>query len=184
MAIGRRAFLSGLVSAGILSAKANAQTGDRLTPIPSWQPGFTPDLEEVADRFREYTNAQYDFVVFENSTCCIVPDGLPQDAAAAAGSSVLSQIIGFHPDMSPQQMRDGNVVVSYNHPAFNIIPADFAQQNWSTIEQNHQRGLTTDEVLITHLGKNVFDDIGKIALLGRSYMFMDALTPVVAKHVR
>lgn len=168
----------------MLGAKANSQSGDQFPPVPSWRPEFIPDIDEVADLFRTYSNAQYDFVVFKSSTCCVVPNDLSQDAAASSGSSVLSQIIGFHPDMNPQQMRDGNVVVSYNRPAFNVIPADFARENWSTIEQNHQRGLTSDEVLITPLGSNVFDDIGKMALLGRSYMFIDALKPVLVRHVQ
>jgi hypothetical protein len=180
LVIARRMFLSGLASAGLLGTRANAQ----FPPLPSWQPDFFPDLDEVADHFRTYLNGRYDFVVFEHATCCIVPENLSQDAAAETGKGILSQIIGFHPDMNPQQMRDGNVLVSYNHPAFNIIPATFAREHWPTIEQNHQRGLTANEVLITPLGANIFDNIGKMALLGRSYMFMDALNPVLAKHIQ
>lgn len=41
-----------------------------------------------------------------------------------------------------------------------------------------------DEVLITPLGPNVFDDFGKMALFGRCFMFMDAQDPKVVRIER
>jgi hypothetical protein len=62
------------------------------------------------------------------------------------------------------------------------VLSDVAKAHWAEIEAHHLEGLTTDEVLITPLGANVFDEMGKEALLGRCYMFMDALAPKVV-HV-
>jgi len=55
------------------------------------------------------------------------------------------------------------------------------RDHWDVIDQNHQGALATDEVLITPLGPNRFDDFGKKALFGRCFMFMDALDPKVVQ---
>ncbi|RNF83741.1 hypothetical protein EER27_10235 [Lysobacter psychrotolerans] len=81
-------------------------------------------------------------------------------------------------------MKDGNVLVRYNHPAVNLVLDSIAVQHWTEIESNHQRALATDEALITPLGSNVFDDFGKKALFGRCFMFMDAQEPRVTQVVR
>jgi hypothetical protein len=81
-------------------------------------------------------------------------------------------------------MDDGNVLVRYNHPAVNVVLSSVAQAHWPEIESHHQDALTPDEVLITPLGQNVFDDFGKKALLGRCYMFMDAQAPKVHRIER
>ena len=74
--------------------------------------------------------------------------------------------------------------MSNNYPAANLVLADIASENWDEIDSRHLDGLTTDEVLITPLGPNRFDDFGKKALLGRAYMFMDAQDPETAQIVR
>jgi hypothetical protein len=61
---------------------------------------------------------------------------------------------------------------------------DVAEEHWSEIDRRYQEALVTDEVLITPLGNNVFDDFGKKALFGRIYMFMDAQSPKVEMIVR
>ena len=155
-----------------------------LPPVPSWQPSFAPDIEQVVDRFRYYTNSKRDFVALRHGTCCIVADGLSDAEASSAAIEILSRINNFHPDMTPLQMDDGNVLVQYREPALNVVLVDVAQANWSEIEARHQDGLTPDEVLITPLGQNVFDDFGKMALLGRCYMFMDAQSPEVVRVER
>ena len=86
--------------------------------------------------------------------------------------------------MNPTPMKDGNVLVQYNYPAVNLVLDSIAAQHWTEIERNHQRALATDEVLITPLGSNVFDDFGKKALFGRCFMFMDAQEPHVGKISR
>ncbi len=131
-----------------------------------------------------YTDGKKDFAVFENGTCVIVPDALSELDAYTAARDVLSKIFNFHPDMNPLNMDDGNILVRYNHPAFNVVLSDFVAEHWDEIDRNHQQALATSEVLITPLGPNKFDDFGKKALFGRCFMFMDAQKPVVVQVVR
>lgn len=86
--------------------------------------------------------------------------------------------------MNPAPMDDGNILVSYNHLAVNVVLSAVAKNHWDEIEKRHLDGLTPDEVLITPLGQNKFDDFGKQALLGRAYMFMDAQNPEIIRLVR
>lgn len=180
----RRIFVVGATSSLALIRGAGAMEPGTFPPVPSWQPSFAPDIEQIVEQFRYYTNGDKDFVAFQHGTCCIVADGLSDADASSAAIEILSKIINYHPDMTPLQMDDGNVVVQYREPAFNVVLADVAHANWSEIEARHQDGLTPDEVLITPLGQNVFDEFGKMALLGRSYMFMDAQSPKVVRIER
>lgn len=155
-----------------------------LPPVPLWRPSFQQPLDRIIDRFRYYTDGKNDFAVFRNGTCAIVDNGLPETAAAASATGILAEIFGFHPDMNPADMDDGNIMVRYNHPAFNVVLSDVAAAHWSEIDAHHQQALTPDEVLITPLGPNKFDDFGKKALFGRCYMFMDAQAPHVVRIER
>jgi len=179
----RSALFAGLLSF-LATSKGLAEVSKPFPPVPNWRPSFSEPLDKVADRLRYYTDEKRDFVVFENGTCAIINDGLSDQAAAAAATKTLSKIFHFHPDMNPLNMDDGNVLVRYNHPAVNVVLADIAFNHWAEIEARHQDGLTPDEVLITPLGQNVFDDFGKKALLGRCYMFMDAQAPKVVRIER
>jgi hypothetical protein len=156
----------------------------RLPPVPDWKPTITQPAEQIIERLQFYTNNQRDLAVFSNCTCVLLPDGLSDADAEVFAKEILSKIFNYHPDMSPTPMKDGNVLVQYNHPAVNLVLDSVAVQNWAEIESNHQRALATDEVLITPLGSNVFDDFGKKALFGRCFMFMDAVTPRVLRVVR
>lgn len=86
--------------------------------------------------------------------------------------------------MAPNTMDDGNILVQYNHPAANVVLREVARANWPEIEGRHLDGLAPSEVLLTPLGPNKFDDFGKQALLGRAYMFMDALAPEIVQIKR
>ncbi|MBE0357870.1 hypothetical protein PALI_a3509 [Pseudoalteromonas aliena SW19] len=114
----------------------------------------------------------------------ILSDDLSDDDAQKYTKEVLHQIYHYHPDMNPMNMDDGNILVQYNHPAVNVVLEQHVKKYWELIDQNHQRALATDEVLITPLGSNVFDEFGKKALFGRCFMFMDAQDPMVIKIVR
>jgi hypothetical protein len=153
-------------------------------PIPSWRPAFHEPLDRIADRFVYYINGKRDFALFTYGTCAVLADDLSEAAAEAAAKAILDRIYRFHPDMNPTQMDDGNVLVRYNHPAANVVLRDFATAHWAEIDANHLRALTPDEVLITPLGPNKFDDFGKMALFGRCFMFMDAQSPAVVRLVR
>ena len=153
-------------------------------PVPKWRPSIVQPLDEIAERAAFYTNQGRDFVMFRHGTCVFVPNGLPEQQAIDAAKDLLSKIFNFHPDMNPVSMKDGNITVQYNHPAFNIVLSRVAIQHWAELDRHHLDALATHEVLITPLGQNKFDDFGKKALFGRCFMFMDAQDPVVERLVR
>ena len=153
-------------------------------PVPLWQPDLSPPIPAITDRMQDYFGTRYDFVIFAHGTIVVLEQGLTDTEAVTQAKGILEMIIGFHPDMRPARMKDGNVLVQYNHPAFNLVLRHQAEENWPEIEARHLDGLTPDEVLVTPLGPNKFDDLGKMALLGRAQMFMDARDPVVAQIVR
>lgn len=176
-----------MVGAAVLAtfgSHAMAAPPKDFPPKPKWRPSFAHPADRVVDRFHYYYNRKRDFAVFENGTVAELPSGLTDAAARAAALDILARIYGYHPDMTPHHMDDGNVVVAYREPAANVVLEDIVKQHWAEIEARHLDGLTPDEVLITPLGQNVFDDFGKRALLGRAYMFMDAQAPKVVRIER
>jgi len=156
----------------------------QFPPVPEWRPTICQLRERIVERLKCYTNGKRDFAVFENGTCVVLPDGLSDQDATATATQILAKIFHSHPDMNPTSMDDGNILVQYNEPAVNIVLSDFAQTHWSAIDKNHQKALATSEVIITPLGRNVFDDFGKKALFGRCFMFMDAQNPKVVQIER
>lgn len=181
----RRSFIAGLLAViGLGSARATPAPKKDFPPVPVWRSSFSQPTDAVIDRITYYTNGKKDFAVFRNGTCVILDDGLSDADAKATSLKVLADIFGFHPDMNPAPMDDGNILVRYNHPAVNVVISAVAKAHWDEIEKRHLDGLTADEVLITPLGQNKFDDFGKQALLGRAYMFMDAQSPEIIRLVR
>jgi len=181
----RRSFISGLAAFfGVGELMANKAKAAAFPPVPIWRPSFQQPLDSIIERIRYYSNGKRDFTVFSNGTCVIIDQGLSDADAKTFSLKVLSDIFHFHPDMNPSLMDDGNVLVRYNHPAVNVVLKEIAKAHWSEIEKHHMEGLATSEVLITPLGANKFDDIGKQALLGRAYMFMDAQNPEIVKIER
>ncbi len=156
----------------------------RFPPMPDWQPKILQPQEALIERLRYYTDGGRDFAVFRNGTMAILPPSLSDQDAADHAKSALHNVFHAHPDMHPLNMDDGNILVRYNHDILNVVLSDFAAEHFSEIDRNHQRALATDEVLITPLGHNVFDEFGKKALFGRCFMFMDAQNPEVVKIVR
>lgn len=180
----RRSFFAGLMAVlGTGNLKAETQKAD-FPPRPTWHPSFAQSLDRIVDRIFYYTHGKRDFAVFRNGTCVILDEGLSDEDAKAFSLKVLSDIFTRHPDMNPSPMDDGNILVSYNHPAVNVVLKDVAEENWPEIEKRHLDGLTPSEVLITPLGPNKFDAFGKQALLGRAYMFLDAQTPDIVQIQR
>jgi hypothetical protein len=176
----RRSVLAGLASIfGVGAAEAKRPKVAKFPPVPKWRPSFEQPLDRVIDRIAYYTNGASDFTVFRHGTCVILDSGLSDKDAKSFSLKTLSEIFNFHPDMTPSPMDDGNMLVRYNHPAMNVVLDDVAKAHWREVEKRHLDGLATDEVLITPLGPNKFDDLGKQALLGRAYMFLDAQKPVI-----
>lgn len=165
-------------------ARATPAPKENFPPFPTWKPSFSQPTDAVIERISYYTNGKRDFAVFRNGTCVILEGGLSDAGAKETSLKVLAEIFGFHPDMNPSPMDDGNILVGYNHPAVNVVLSAVARAHWDEIEKRHLDGLTPDEVLITPLGQNRFDDFGKQALLGRAYMFMDAQSPEIIRLVR
>ena len=156
----------------------------RFPPVPDWRPAITQPLDQIIDRLSLYTNGQRDIAALTHGTCVLLPDVLSDADAEKFSCEVLSKIFNYHPDMNPMPMKDGNVLVQYNHPAVNLVLSSVAAEYWVEINNNHQQALATDEVLVTPLGSNVFDDFGKKALFGRCFMFMDAQDPCVIRIAR
>lgn len=174
----RRTLLGGLRAAfGSGGASGKGAPPPDHPPVPLWRPSFPQPLADVAGRLRYYADDSRDFVTFSNGTCVILEPGTADQAARAYALQTLAAIFNQHPDMHPTPMDDGNLLVRYNHPAVNIVLHEVARDHWAEIEARHLDGLTREEVLITPLGPNQFDDMGKMALLGRAYMFMDARDP-------
>ena len=181
----RRSFLAGLSAlVGGAQVKAASASDAAFPPVPAWKPSFQQPLDRVADRLAYYTSGKRDFAIFQYGTCVVLEDGASDDDAKATSLKALSDIIHFHPDMNPTPMDDGNILVRYNHPAANVVLHDIAEAHWAEIEAKHLEGLISSEVLITPRGPNVFDNFGQQALLGRAYMFMDALAPQIVRISR
>ena len=157
---------------------------NRFPPVPDWQPSIVQPLELIIDRVKHYTDGKHDFAVFKNGTAVILPNGLSNEQAVSYATESLHKVLHAHPDMNPMNMKDGNVLVRYNHDALNVVLSVVAAANWQEIERNHQSAIATDEVLITPLGHNKFDEFGMKALFGRCFMFMDAQAPKVVRVER
>lgn len=169
---------------GLFKKAAPPQPPGRFPPVPDWQPDFNAPLDRIVERIRHYTNQMNDLAVFENGTCVVLPNDLPDEEARNFALDALHRIFHAHPDFNPMAMKDGNVLVRYNHPAVNLVFSDIVQQHWAEIDKRHQDALATHEVLLTPLGPNTFDDAGKKALFGRCFMFMDAQRPRVVRIER
>lgn len=156
----------------------------QFPPVPAWRPTITMPLDRVAERMRYYTDGRKDFAIFQYGTCVLLDNELSDEQAEQFAKTILGRVFYQHPDMQPLEMDDGNILVSYNHPALNIVLSDIVKENWSEIDRRHQDALATHEVLIAESGSTQFGDLTKMALFGRCYMFMDAQNPRVARIVR
>jgi len=121
----------------------------KFPPVPDWRPSIRQPIDRIVERVSRYTDRKTDFAVFNYGTCVVLPDDLSEDGAANFAKEVLAQILNYHPDMNPMLMKDGNILVRYNHPAVNVVLNDVAVKHWAEIDNNHQRALATSEALIT-----------------------------------
>ena len=156
----------------------------QIPPVPKWKPEFSASIESQLERMVFYTNRDKDLAQFSNGTIVILADGLGDEEARQYAGEVLSKIFNYHPDMNPVNMKDGNILVQYNHPAYNVVLTEFTKKHMNTIKSRHLDALATDEVLITGLGQNKFDEFGMQALYGRTFMFMDAQNPEIVRLYR
>lgn len=164
-----------VTGAGLVAAQ------DEFPPKPSWAPEFIQPIEDTSERCFFYFNKSVNMVVFKHGTCVLLEDISFEENAVNDATEILNNIINYHPDMNPLKMKDGNVLVQYNHPAYNVVLKSTFENYKIQIEENHLKGLTPDEVLLTPLGPNKFDEFGMQALYGRTLMFLDAVNPEMVK---
>ncbi len=176
-------FISSILAILGLSGSAIAEE-KQFPPVPKWKPNLSVSNESQLERMIFYTNEDKDLAQFSNGTIVILEDGLDDVEAKKYANEVLSKIFNYHPDMNPVNMKDGNILVQYNHPAYNVVLTEFTQKHMDVIKSSHLDALATDEVLITGLGHNKFDEFGMQALCGRAFMFMDAQNPEVVHLYR
>jgi len=149
-------------------------------PIPQWRPNTPNDINKIINTAEYYTGSKLLLAVFKFGTVVFLTSWV--DNIEVGAKNILNQIYNFHPDFNPKPMSEGNYLIEYRKPAFNIVFKEEIADNWVCIDKNHLQGICTDEVLINGKGQhNVFDTVGKICLFGRAKMFMDAQDPIVVK---
>ncbi len=156
----------------------------QFPPVPDWQPSFSAPIENQLERMVYYTDRKRDLAVFKHGTVVVLEADMNDVAAKEYALKVLSDIYNYHPDMNPLNMDDGNIMVQYNHPAYNVVITKFIEEHLNVIRSKHLQALATDEVIITGAGSNKFDDFGMKALYGRTFMFMDAQSPEIVQVFR
>ena len=167
-----------------VSAKPPQPTRTQFPPVPEWRPSFGQPIELVKEHASSYVHGQHDFAVFEHGTVAYLADGLSDTDAVVAATSAIEGVLYAHPDMNPVPMEDGNVFILFANETAVIVLSSTVSENATAIEENHLLGLIPDEVLFTPLGANTFDQLGQVALYGRSLMFLDAQEPRVVSIVR
>lgn len=115
----------------------------RFPPVPDWQPAVQVPLDRIAERIRFYTNGSRDFAVFSNGTVAVLPPGLSDTDAEQHALEALHGVFHAHPDFNPMNMKDGNVLVQYNHDVASIVLADVVDKTGmksiSSINEHLQR---------------------------------------------
>lgn len=153
-------------------------------PVPAWKPKIDPQVEKIIERVHHYANHQYDFAVFKNGTCVILPEGLSDDEARAKALAVLDELLHSQFTINPQLMVDGNILIHYDLSTANLVLAEVAKAHRAEIAEHYLEALAPDEVIITPLGSNEFDEFGQAVLFGRCYFYLDAQAPEVIKICR
>lgn len=155
------------------SATAGEITIDDL--VPEWKPTIERSLDKISERCHYYLNHSVTLVVFEHGTCVIVSDEKSEADSFLEAIEELSGFLKAHPDVTPMEMKDGNLLVRIPHlSVFTVVLKETMDQHGELIKENHMRAIPDHEVLITPSGPNVFDQNGMNLLFGRSFVFWDA----------
>ena len=123
-----------------LSEMVFSEESDQFPPVPSWQPAFSAPVELQLERMVFYTDDTRDLVQYKNGTVVVINKGLDDNEAKLFANEVLSKIYNYHPDMNPLNMKDGNILVRYNHPAFNVVLTEFTSKYIDTIRNKYRYG--------------------------------------------
>lgn len=165
---------------GILNKLFSRKKEPDFPPKPKWRPNLPIDIDLIFEKTKYYTGEKIQFAIFQYGT--VTYFGNRVENIEKSAKETLDKIYNFHPDFNPILMDDENYLIEYSQPGFTIVFENEIKSHWSYIERNHLDGICPEEVLINAQGQsNVFDDIGKISLFGRSKMFMDAQAPLVVK---
>jgi hypothetical protein len=149
-------------------------------PVPTWRPDTPVDIENILSTAKHYTGSKLQLAVFKYGTVALMATHIENIESEA--KLALHKIYYAHPDFKPVTMDDGNYLIEYTQPAFNVVFKEELEEYWPYINAHHMKGVCNDEILIDGGGrKNVFTDLGKICLYGRAKMFMDAQDPQVVK---
>jgi hypothetical protein len=156
-------------------------SGNKGTSLrPRWRPQIRPDSHLVLEKAGFYLNQKFQLAVFAFGTVVYFKNHVNEIDNSA--KQIISNLNLTHPDFTSSEMEDGNFIVEFNEPAFNIVFRNEIDLHWQYIEKNHLNGLCKNEVLINKYGeRNTFDKIGKIALFGRARMFMDIQYPKIVE---
>ncbi len=87
----------------------------QFPPVPDWKPEIRQPLDSITERIRFYTNDSRDFAVFGYGTVAITENGLSDTEAERHEKQSLNNVFHAHPDMNPMNMKDGNILIQYNH---------------------------------------------------------------------
>lgn len=185
MDVTKRLLVSLSMVLGLMISAPNLLLAETdFPPRPAWQPEFKITNDLVEDRMSYYLDDRADFVIFQNGTTVVLPEGLNDAQAIAHAKRVLDAVYNFHPDFHPMAMDDGNLLIKYNHPAYNIVIDAFAEAHMDKIESQQANALAKDEVIIGPEGTNKFDPFLMKALYGRTFMFMDGHAPIIERIYR
>jgi len=139
----------------------SAEPEGQFPPVPKWQPDFLISIDQVLERMVYYFDDGKDIVVFENGTAVILSDSLNDVEAKEFALKTLSDIYNYHPDMNPINMDDGNILVQYNHPAFNVVINTFTnnhiKQVW-TKPENKVLGRDGKGLFVYNSGYNTLEN--------------------------
>lgn len=156
---------------------------ERFPPVPSWRPSFNVSLDQIEDRMVYYTNDKCDLAFFRNGTTVILEHRIADEEVKNYAKQVLDDIYNYHPDFNPMGMDDGNFLVGYNHPAYNVVLSDFVKEHLQEIQKQIGGAVATDEVIMP-ADEISPDDRLLMGLFGRCFMFMDAQEPEVVRIYR
>lgn len=158
---------------------AIAEKRSAFPPKPKWKPTIPVNVDLIEKTLSYYSDNKKSFVIFKYGTAVLFDahSATPEEDAKKR----LKEIFLAHPDFHPQLMDDGNYSVGYSQPAYSVVFKEEFETYKDYIDANHLDGLCVDEVLLDGQGRpNQFDERGKIGLLARARMFLDAQAPVIA----
>jgi len=114
----------------------------QFPPVPKWRPNTPNDTDRIINCAKYYTGSKLQIAVFKFGTVVLLPSRV--ESIEITTKDVLNKIYNAHPDFRPKIMDDGNYLIEYHQPAFNIVFIDEIDNNWNYIDKNHLDGVCTE----------------------------------------